>query len=132
MPRNSILRKLILLFSLILLAKKTTGAEGCLIGSTTNGTLYGGSYTTPLFSPRIYTGSSPYPIACPANSSVLHGTDLQQVLVFIFAVDCRIGTSGPSGTVYTFNLVPCPIDDYIPFLLLAAGGLGFFYLRKKA
>lgn len=34
------------------------------------------------------------------------------------------------GAEYSF--VPCPIDDYIPFILLAVGGTGFLFIRKRA
>ncbi|MEJ5995903.1 hypothetical protein WG904_15850 [Pedobacter sp. Du54] len=47
---------------------------------------------------------------------------------------CRINGSG-SGSTYgklvTFYFFPCPIDDYIPLLLVAIGGFGFLILRKR-
>ncbi|MGF1925387.1 MAG: hypothetical protein ACQUHE_14520 [Bacteroidia bacterium] len=35
-----------------------------------------------------------------------------------------------AGKKATFNLVVCPIDDYIVPLMLASGGFGCFYLRR--
>lgn len=40
-------------------------------------------------------------------------------------------TLGVSG-YFTSGNVPCPIDDYIPFILLATAGLGFLYLKRKS
>lgn len=64
------------------------------------------------------------------------------------AVFCRTNTTNPpktcyiyswvsgtsdnyNGTLVNFYYVNCPLDDYIPFILLAIGGLGFFYLRGR-
>lgn len=50
--------------------------------------------------------------------------------------DCR-GCTGPdrngwyyqAGTLTRF--VECPIDDYIPFILIAIAGTGFLFIRKR-
>lgn len=31
-----------------------------------------------------------------------------------------------------YSYVACPIDDYIPFVMLAVGGAGFLFIRKRA
>jgi len=49
--------------------------------------------------------------------------------------NCRVNkNSGASfqGTKRTFYLVQCPIDDYIPLIILAIGGFGFFSIRKSS
>ncbi|RZL47602.1 MAG: hypothetical protein EOP00_11500, partial [Pedobacter sp.] len=38
-----------------------------------------------------------------------------------------LGTNG----YFTSGNLPCPIDEYIPYLIIVIGGLGFFYLRRK-
>lgn len=42
---------------------------------------------------------------------------------------CNNGVVNGYRTSYFVAL--CPIDDYIPFILLATAGFGFFYLRGK-
>lgn len=32
---------------------------------------------------------------------------------------------------YEYSYVPCPIDSYIPDMLLAISGVGFFFIRKR-
>lgn len=46
---------------------------------------------------------------------------------------CLIGFFGltATGSLVNYDILNCPIDDYIPFLILISGGLGFVYLRKK-
>jgi hypothetical protein len=50
---------------------------------------------------------------------------------------CRVSATNTnplatvSGFLGTFNMVLCPLDDYIPYFILVTGGLGFFYLRRK-
>ncbi len=45
---------------------------------------------------------------------------------------CRVDkANGVDGTLVTFSFVPCPIDDYIPYMLLTVGSFGFVLLRKK-
>jgi len=48
---------------------------------------------------------------------------------FIVWIEVDSGTRGDYGP--SNPPAYCPIDDYIPFILLATGGLGFFYLRRK-
>lgn len=36
-----------------------------------------------------------------------------------------------SGIIYNYTVVRCPIDDYVPILLLLASGLGFYFLRGR-
>ena len=46
---------------------------------------------------------------------------------------CCIGTDcGLDNFLYDFTNIPCPIDDYIPALLLSTGALGLFVIRRKA
>jgi hypothetical protein len=47
---------------------------------------------------------------------------------------CMIeGTSSSSYRQATTNLIyPCPIDDYIPFLMLLLSGLGLWTLRSRS
>lgn len=45
--------------------------------------------------------------------------------------NCRIDKkSNQTGTLRTFYLVQCPIDDHVLVLTLLIGGLAFFMLRR--
>ncbi len=35
------------------------------------------------------------------------------------------------GEEVTYGPLPCPLDDYMPLLILAAGGFGFFFLKRN-
>ncbi|RZK53630.1 MAG: hypothetical protein EOO87_12440 [Pedobacter sp.] len=35
------------------------------------------------------------------------------------------------GTLVSYGPLPCPIDDYIPYMILGVSGFGFFYLRRN-
>ncbi|WP_090992825.1 hypothetical protein [Pedobacter insulae] len=47
--------------------------------------------------------------------------------------NCRVNkkkNAANQGTKRKFYLVQCPLDDYVPLIILAIGGLGFFSIRK--
>lgn len=45
---------------------------------------------------------------------------------------CRVNKkSYQQGTLRTFYMVQCPIDDYIMLMLLATSGLGFLMIRRS-
>lgn len=46
---------------------------------------------------------------------------------YVYDNPIRQGVKG----AFTASAVGCPLDDYIPFLLLVSGGLGFFVLKNK-
>ncbi|MGM9477302.1 hypothetical protein ACS5PU_12760 [Pedobacter sp. GSP4] len=39
--------------------------------------------------------------------------------------------SSSYGTSVTYSGLPCPIDDYIPLMLIAAGIIGFYQINRK-
>jgi hypothetical protein len=41
-----------------------------------------------------------------------------------------IGGGWVCGRLGTYSLVTCPIDDYIPYIILAFGAIGFIFIRK--
>lgn len=48
--------------------------------------------------------------------------------------NCRIngnGAGATNGKLYTFYYYGCPIDDYIPLLLVGISSFGFYFLRKR-
>lgn len=45
---------------------------------------------------------------------------------------CCIGTDcGLDNFLYDFTNIPCPIDDYAPFLTLILGTVGMVFIRSK-
>jgi len=113
-----------------------SAAEGCLVGSTSTGILYTGLYTSNFFSQRTYQSLPKYDILCPSqDASILHGINLNQVRVgFIITVpiDCRVVSGGYNGTVYTFDLVPCPLDDYIWILIFPLVVITYYAVRRSS
>ncbi|WP_316782863.1 hypothetical protein [Pedobacter frigiditerrae] len=83
-----------------------------------------------VFQLNIVTWFTPIQSNCPQGSTT--STQYAQVISSTNTI-CYIGAFGAGGTgrIVSYRIALCPIDDYIPFLILAAGGFGFFYLRKK-
>lgn len=111
---------------------KTFAISGCGIGSYStgseiisyipSGTAGSGSWANYIGTPSRDNSSSPN--ACPRHAYSSSG--------FNNSIRCCIGGNcDPSYRLWTITLIPCPIDDYIPLLLLATGGLGFIILRKR-
>ena len=89
-----------------------------------------------------FTNTSTVYMTCPdppnsANLKVANSVAVNYSYYwFIFLItdqaNCRTSPSGPyTGKVYSFELVPCPIDDYIPVILIVAGAAGFSFLRRE-
>ncbi|TCC92243.1 hypothetical protein EZ428_10985 [Pedobacter frigiditerrae] len=126
----------ILVLFLTISVTKVFAAQGCLIGSTIYTTfvqnVYGGffgnrpQYASPVL-PALYG-------ACPALDQNRYALREQYHIGYPFAItNCGLTTSYNSnniGVLYNYTEIKCPIDDYIPFLILSVGGLGFFYLRR--
>lgn len=96
--------------------------RGCLMGTTLYPDFDGG----PIF--PYYKNSNPKPTQEPACPRV----DLLKKT----GRNCRIGFfSFDYGEEYTYTTLTapfgCPIDDYVPLVLISAGGLGFLYLRGR-
>ncbi len=111
-----------LLFSGILIISSASAQQqtGCLLPNgflhyTVNGT--SGGKTNYNTNPNI------------ASSSVFC------IATVVSNPNCRVNKSNNAafqGTKRTFYLVQCPIDDYIPLIILAIGGVGFFSIRKSS
>jgi predicted membrane-bound mannosyltransferase len=35
------------------------------------------------------------------------------------------------GVAGGYNQIPCPLDDYVPYIVAVIGGLGFIYIRNN-
>ena len=77
--------------------------------------------------------SSASPSNCPAGSST--STDFARVLTNTTtpATPCDVlGILGSNnGFLVNYQIIKCSLDDYIWFLFLLLGGLGFHYMRKR-
>jgi len=110
---------------------------GCLSSSGSNWI-----YTTRSGS---YTGPSGTTVPRYLNN-LNDGTRFQRGAVFCYretagANSCWIdgsAASPPQGLIYgtlvffTQTAASCPLDDYIPWLILPIGIFGFYYIRKRS
>jgi len=133
-----ITRVYVFLCLLLIFCLKAKAQQGCVI----SGKIFyqkTGEVGAPL-TRYLYDSSLSYDViaTCPANdynTYALQGTAVTTGFPFYTLIEC--GFTGDSwfvanrGRVYNFTILNCPIDDYIPFLILVTGGLGFFYLRRK-
>lgn len=129
------LRRILLVITLILsiFYGEVRAQSGCLIGNTVSGTIYTGSYSIDAFGRRTYSAvSTAVPLVCPSQSaSITHASDLEQVYNWIFTISCRVGGGSYTGTVYSYTLLQCPLDDYIWLLILPLGVFATNMLRKR-
>jgi hypothetical protein len=120
--------KVFVVFVLVLCGVVKASADGCALNyATQNEVIYYGllAGTRNFGSPIAYNNSNPaYQTACPKydyNSAIANSST------------CRINGASSSAFRYipTFNFVACPIDDYLPVILLLSGAVGFFIIRSK-
>lgn len=110
------------------------GVDGCLIvtGITMQQRLYHIPYTEGAGSPTewIATGNTAgYNVVTPKKCFQESGPPCSVY---------KPGTTGanppPTEVIYygTYAIViPCPIDDYVPLVLLGSAGIGVFILKKR-
>lgn len=125
---------ILLSFFTFFLGLKVFGVDGCLNVGT--GTLYtlnsGGTYmSSPTYS---WNGNQNDP------SLIFNARNSKCIISYTPSKTCYIrygcNSGGNNCTYYggelvTYGSLPCPIDDYIPFALVAIGGFGFFYIRRR-
>ncbi|TDG35317.1 hypothetical protein EZJ43_14585 [Pedobacter changchengzhani] len=101
---------LIIPFSIIFffIPNKVFSEIGCLVGNSL--------LTNQVPSSGLYYGTPSYPSAPGCN----------WVLVRVIG-GCAFGGRGYIKGDYEMQ---CPLDDYIPALLLLIGGIGFVHIRK--
>lgn len=101
-----------------------------LVTSRTN--VFGQQQTGCLFNSRLY-----YTPNGTSGGFPNYNTNPNILLTSAFCVvniggTCRVNKkSNQQGTLRTFYLTPCPIDDYVPLLILGVGGFTFLMLRQK-
>lgn len=115
------MKKYILLIVLTILVNNSLfAAEGCL----RNGQVY----TTPPSGLNRWTG--PVQGNCPV------GATTSSVFAYVnstTSTTCSIGFLGLSGSgvIVDYSIVNCPLDNYIPLLMLCVSGAAVFFLRNR-
>lgn len=101
-------------------SNKLFAAQGCLFG--------GQVYTTPPSG--WYQWTNPIQDNCPGGSTT--STTYADVSGSPGS-SCRIGFLGFAGTgnIVNYDIEFCPIDDYIPLIIVMAGATGAYFLRKN-
>jgi hypothetical protein len=128
------LRICMLLILILCCGIKLKAGQGCLIG----GKIYYGQTGTTLLGKYLYDPNLSYDVysgICSPGDYAIYASQTTQEKTLGFAIDCGytgdIDLNPSRGKVWNFDEVQCPLDDYIPFLLLVTGGLGYCSLRKK-
>lgn len=72
-------------------------------------------------------------VSCPNNASNSDQFAKFASYTSTPATTCYVGFwgFGGAGKLVNYNLVNCPIDDYIPHMLLGVSGLGFLFIRRR-
>jgi hypothetical protein len=114
------MKKFFLLILLIILVNNNlSAATGCLRA----GQVYRNN--------SAFSGwSNPIQDNCP--SGALTSTQYAQVNS-VSGTSCGIGFLGwgGSGVLVDYDIEFCPIDDYIPFIFIIAGGTASYFLRRN-
>ncbi|MCZ4244687.1 hypothetical protein [Pedobacter punctiformis] len=115
--------KYILIICFVMYGKLSYAVGGCLLPDkkvyTSKG---GGGYYDPGASTSLSAGYCNWTPASGPSCNVCN----TGLFFGICLTGSQIGIEAAN-----FSMVPCPIDDSIPFLLLGTGGLGFFVLRRR-
>lgn len=54
------------------------------------------------------------------------------VLTRITNTACTTCSGSKAGVIADYTVYPCPLDDYVPWLILPIGIFGFCYMRKRS
>lgn len=101
---------------------------------------YPGSSNTPV---RFFTGNAYENVDCPsgATASSTHPGNISATTMPTTA--CYADFVGPgtnvnnsgnyrlNGYLVTYDFVPCPLDDLLPYAFLSFGGMGVFLIKRK-
>ncbi|KQN36126.1 hypothetical protein ASE92_08315 [Pedobacter sp. Leaf41] len=96
-----------------------------------------GANTNPV---RFYSNNAPYDISCPpgASSSTIYASNISEYVPY---TQCFVEYMGSGNTTQPFNyyqngrlvnfrIANCPIDDYIPMMLVGLAGVGVVAVRR--
>ncbi|WP_421938299.1 hypothetical protein [Pedobacter sp.] len=113
---------LVSLFLIVYCSSAVAQLKGCLIGSTTTGTLY--TQKNSLFTSLYITSSGGYPTSPPACPRVLLGTPT--------GASCGFTIFTPTAyTEYNYTLLTAPVGCALDScLILVIGVLGIYGIRR--
>lgn len=132
--------RLSLLLILSLASFNGLAQSGCYVGNSLTGarmyfvkhpTLGGNNYTSaPPNNNYIVLGTGTF--NCTNNPTATFATNVGAA-----GASCSVYSESPqiligTGTVRTFTVYQCPIDDYLMWLVPLVGGLGFVFFRRLA
>lgn len=140
------MRKLALLLVIIVFSFKSKAAEGCLVGTTIYDSFVGYSTVNIVVIPpsvtlgtKIFHNSSSISTildTCPGYASITstggactYGPATLGLVVGGFQLAVCIGC--PTGTLVEYEYLQCPIDDYLPVLIVFVATLSIYSIRKK-
>ncbi|RZJ99288.1 MAG: hypothetical protein EOO43_27030 [Flavobacterium sp.] len=83
-----------------------------------------------VFQDNFFTWFTSIQSDCPTGSTT--STQFAQVSATT-NTNCSIGLFGTGGTgkLVKYKIANCPIDDYIPALILGFAGIGVFVIRRR-
>ena len=117
---NYIMKSVLFVFVILLLLStknlhgQTTRVNACYVASEGRG------YA--LVGPTCFIGT----IICDRTFSPNYIS-----LTRVTTTACTTCSGSKLGVIVDYTVYPCPIDDYIPFLILPIGIIGLIYLRQK-
>ncbi len=111
---------LFLVVYVFLVSNNLLAAQGCLKGTQV--------YTNPPSGWNQW--SNPIDDNCPSGAST---SDTFAYVSNITSTNCSIGFFGwgGSGKLVDYSIMNCPIDDYIPLIIVFAGATGVYFLRRN-
>ena len=117
-----IFKNLTFFLSIFLCSGLCQAAEGCKIG---NDLFYGNPFGT------LYPSSPSISTNCPTPSSAISHADNLVLFRFLGSpIVCTRNGGVSAGLIYTFDIVPCPLDCTIIWLIVASGILGFLIIKR--
>lgn len=119
--------------TLLLIGLGSKADTGCQIGST----LHRGSESFNWIGSQVsFSGTSTVKTStCAANDNTsMYATNIvreQGWFLGYYDIVCRINNANSyPGYYVSYAMVRCPIDDYIPHMLLSVSAFGFLFIRR--
>ncbi|WP_316736097.1 hypothetical protein [Pedobacter aquatilis] len=122
-------------FILNILIFSASADTGCLRPIDNPLRIYDGYVTTGTVNGPYYSGGNNYVVynsGVPAWTCNNHPEATYAINVSSYSTfNCKVGDRlFNNGYLVTYNIFRCPIDDYVPWLILPISILGFFFFRK--
>ena len=141
--RTFLFRLTLLAVTILLSSEKIKAADGCYI---TSGVAEPRIYYIPINGvpspPRFFSDAIFYRLSCPPGSNASTEYAIQTGTPNVTPFRCYAGYSGSGSTTHSgnyrlngapisFRTVYCPLDDYLPHLMVVVSCLGFIAISKR-